>query len=230
MRILIVGDDHHAEECKQKLGPFHTYSVAPDYSTLEKLFPQHDMIFDFVIDEEPEAFEVYADQDRIVFLNTAKMNLAQFSYSVGNNFACTLFGFNGLPTFFNRSILEVSCLKKEDTMKLNGVMKNLGTDFLIVDDRVGLVTPRVVCMIINEAFYTVQEGTATREDIDVAMKLGTNYPFGPFEWCQRIGIRHVYELLEAVYEDTKDERYKICPLLKKEYLLEFDGHQSPVTR
>ena len=58
----------------------------------------------------------------------------------------------------------------------------------------------------------------TREDIDKAMKLGTNYPHGPFEWCERIGVKHVYEVLEAVYEDTKDERYMISPLLKKEYL------------
>jgi 3-hydroxybutyryl-CoA dehydrogenase len=88
----------------------------------------------------------------------------------------------------------------------------------MVEDRIGLVTPRVVCMIINEAYYAVLEGTASREDVDLAMKLGSNYPFGPFEWSNRIGVKHVYELLEAVYEDTRDERYKICPLLKKEYL------------
>jgi 3-hydroxybutyryl-CoA dehydrogenase len=220
MRILIVGDEYHVEECKQKLGSAHSYSAVSDYSSLDKHLGQQDVIFDFIIDEEPEEFGLYADVECIVFLNTAKMNLAQFAFSVGNVFSCTLFGFNGLPTFFSRPVLEVSCLKKEDTMKLNGVMKNLGSEFLIVADRVGLVTPRVICMIINEAYYTVQEGTATREDIDVAMKLGTNYPYGPFEWCQRIGIRHVYELLEAVYDDTKDERYKICPSLKREYLLE----------
>ena len=73
-------------------------------------------------------------------------------------------------------------------------------------------------MIINEAFYTLQEGTASPEDIDKGMKLGTNYPYGPFEWCERIGLAHVYELLEAMYEDTKEERYKICPLLKQQYL------------
>jgi 3-hydroxybutyryl-CoA dehydrogenase len=235
MRILIVGDEHHVEECKQKLGSSHAYTVAYDYAQLRKHFPEQDVIFDFIIDEDPEEFDLYADLNCVVFLNTAKMNLAQFAFSVGNKFACTLFGFNGLPTFFNRAILEVSCLKYisqdgvdsaaggltwdcEDTTKLNAIMKNLGSDSLIVDDRVGLVTPRVICMIINEAYYTVQEGTASREDIDIAMKLGTNYPFGPFEWCQRIGIRHVYELLEAVYDDTKDERYKICPLLKREYL------------
>jgi 3-hydroxybutyryl-CoA dehydrogenase len=48
------------------------------------------------------------------------------------------------------------------------------------------------------------------------MKLGTNYPFGPFEWGERIGIKNVYELLTAVYEHTNEERYQVCDLLKKE--------------
>ena len=57
------------------------------------------------------------------------------------------------------------------------------------------------------------EGTATMEDIDLAMKLGSKLSVRPFESREaRI------ELLEAVYEDTRDGRHKICPLLKKEYL------------
>ena len=131
---------------------------------------------------------------------------------------CTIFGFNGFPTLFDRSVLEVSLWQNKNHDKLQKICQQLGTAFLLVDDRVGLVTPRVIAMIINEAYYTVQEGTATRENIDTAMKLGTNYPYGPFEWCDRIGVNHIYELLEAIYEDTKDERYKICPLLKKAYL------------
>ena len=82
-----------------------------------------------------------------------------------------------------------------------------------------MVTPRVVLMIINEAYFPVQEGTASKDAINQAMKLGTNYPMGPFEWCVKIGIKDVYEMLEAMYQDTGDERYKICPLLKREYLL-----------
>jgi 3-hydroxybutyryl-CoA dehydrogenase len=46
------------------------------------------------------------------------------------------------------------------------------------------------------------------------MKLGTNYPFGPFEWCEKLGVKTVVTMLEKIYNDTKDERYKICPLLK----------------
>jgi 3-hydroxybutyryl-CoA dehydrogenase len=81
-----------------------------------------------------------------------------------------------------------------------------------------MVTPRVIFMIINEACYTLQEGTADMKDIDTSMKLGTNYPFGPFEWADNIGIKHVYETIETMYSDTHDERYKVCPLLKTKYL------------
>ena len=73
-------------------------------------------------------------------------------------------------------------------------------------------------MIINEACYTLQEGTATIPDIDLGMKLGTSFPKGPFEWANLIGVSEVYHTLKAIYEDTKDERYKICPLLKTKHL------------
>ena len=120
-----------------------------------------------------------------------------------------------MPTFLNRDVLEVTKLNNDQT-RLELICKELNTEFACVADKVGLVTPRIICMIINEAYYTVEEGTATREDIDLAMKLGTNYPYGPFEWCKRIGPRQVCGLLEAVHNDTGDERYLICTLLKQE--------------
>jgi 3-hydroxybutyryl-CoA dehydrogenase len=218
MKILVIGDPLNFKECKEKFGNQHEYTCVEDHREAEKFLDTNDFIFDFIIDEEPHEFEIYVEKTVTVFLNTCKISLSELAHAVDNQMDCTIFGFNGLPTFFNRNILEVSLLNKNEEQKLKSICEKLATEFLVVDDRVGLVTPRVVSMIINEAYYTVQEGTATREDIDLAMKLGTNYPFGPFEWCKRIGIHHVYELLEAVYNDTKDERYKICPLLKKEYL------------
>jgi len=178
----------------------------------------NEIVFDFIVDEESHMFGIYCDHSTKVFLNTCKVSLGELVHLVGSPLSSKIFGFNGLPTFLNRDVLEVSLWKPEDEPELKKLCDDLKTSFLLVDDRVGLVTPRVICMIINEAYYTVQDGTATRADIDMAMKLGTNYPYGPFEWCQRIGIKHVYELIEALYDDTQDERYKICPLLKKEYL------------
>jgi 3-hydroxybutyryl-CoA dehydrogenase len=220
MKILIIGDQQNLEEFKLKFGSRHDYALVSAHWDAEKYLETNELIFDFIIDEEPDQFDIYTGKNVTVFLNIVKLSLAELAHMVNHSMSCTIFGFNGLPGLLNRNLLEVALHKKEDEQKLTRICKALETEFAIVDDRVGLVTPRVIAMIINEAFYAVQEGTATREDIDLAMKLGTNYPYGPFEWCSRIGVNHVYELLEVLFDDTKDERYKICPLLKKEYLMQ----------
>lgn len=218
MNILVIGEQLHLEECMAKFGAQHTYVLEKGHQEAERFISHQDVTFDFLIDQFPAQMEIYRDHpSALAFLNTVNTTLLELVVSFSNPIRSTLFGFNGLPTFLNREILEVSLLDESTAPVLTDLCAKLTTPFLIVADRVGMVTPRVVCMIINEAYYTLQEGTASKEDIDLGMKLGTNYPYGPFEWCHRIGIRHVYELLNAVYKDTHDERYKICPLLKKAY-------------
>jgi len=78
----------------------------------------------------------------------------------------------------------------------------------------GMVTPRIVAMIVNEAFFALGEDISTRSEIDTAMKLGTNYPFGPFTWASLIGIQRVVALLKALART--DARYTIAPALLKE--------------
>lgn len=219
MNILVIGEQINLDETKAKFGEGHNYTFERDHREAERFVQGSDLAIDFILDEDPFQVEIYTDKlNSKVFVNTAKISLAELSNLANHNLKSKLFGFNGLPTFLNRSVLEASVLNPEDESQLAELCKTLNTEYLLVDDRVGLVTPRIICMIINEAYYTAEEGTASREDIDLSMKLGTNYPYGPFEWCERIGIKHVYELLEAVYEDTHDERYKICSQLKKEYL------------
>lgn len=104
-------------------------------------------------------------------------------------------------------------LDRADHMVLEATMKTLGLEYELIEDQVGMVTPRVVCMIINEAAFVLGEGTAEVEAIDQAMKLGTNYPQGPFEWCDRIGVHEVVEVLEALKARTGDGKYKIAPAL-----------------
>ena len=217
MNILVVGDEQRATECKNRFGPSHHYVVAPNHSAAMPLLGGDGIVFDFMIHEHPHQIRIYADTTRTVFLNTACANLSNLVHAAGTPLKVLFFGFNGLPTFLSCPALEVALFRSSDRAQLQALADTLDFGFHVVEDRVGLVTPRVVSMIINEAYFTAEEKTATREDVDLAMKLGTNYPYGPFEWCERIGIRHIYQLLEALHAETKDDRYRVCPLLKAEY-------------
>ena len=147
-----------------------------------------------------------------------KKSLQAIVLELGYKNTQKIIGINALPTFIGRRTMEFSFLNEENLEAAKALISGLGHAAEQVGDRVGMVTPRLVFMIINEAFYTLQEGTAGEEDIDTGMKLGTNYPMGPFEWCRKAGIENVYETLDALWHDTRDERYKICPLLKTRYM------------
>ncbi len=219
MKILVTGEKERAEELRVKLAPLQNVEIDFTDGDEEEDYADYDIIFDLNFDDDPSALAYYAGlKEKPVFVNAVKTTLAEAVYATESKIKCRLFGINALPGFLLQPLWEVSIYRKFETPELEKWMKTLGINFVPVEDRVGLVKPRIIFMIMNEACYTLQEGTATIEDIDKAMKLGTNYPYGPFEWCDKIGITSVFETLSAMYEDTKDERYKICPLLKTKYL------------
>ena len=216
MILLIVGDDTNANEVRAKFGDRHQYLHAINHPKATGLLNTCDVVFDFAITQDPSQMSIYNNSaPQVIFLNSVKASLKKLCCNTDHT-TRSFFGFNGMPTFFNREMLEVSLLHEDQLAKLQDECSKLNSLFERVKDTVGMVTARVICMIINEAYYTLEEGTASREDIDLAMKLGTNYPYGPFEWCLRIGAKEVCDLLNAVYHDTQDDRYQICQLLLKE--------------
>lgn len=74
--------------------------------------------------------------------------------------------------------------------------------------------PRIISMIINEAYFALEEKLANPEDIDQAMKFGVNYPLGPIEWGQKIGLQNVLDLLQELSQITEDPRYRPSTFLK----------------
>lgn len=211
MTILVVGDERNALECQQKFGPDFHYLQVKDRSQVTPLLKDGVIVFDF--QTQSENIETYARSAGSVFLNCATTPLLP-----ANTSQVKFFGFCGLPTFLNRPLLEVCVGKDSEVNDLEDVCVKLKTEFAIVKNQAGLLTPRVIGMIINEAYFAAEEKISSRNDIDLAMKLGTNYPFGPFEWCEKIGVKNVYDLLEAVFRSTGDERYQVSALLKREAL------------
>ena len=76
-----------------------------------------------------------------------------------------------------------------------------------IDPDSGYILARILCALMNEAALAEEQSVATEEDIDVAMKLGTNYPKGPLAWARAIGHQHVGEFLRALNETVTDDRF-----------------------
>jgi 3-hydroxybutyryl-CoA dehydrogenase len=79
---------------------------------------------------------------------------------------------------------------------------------------IGFTYPRTISMIINEAYFALEENLANPEDLDEAMKLGVNYPLGPLDWSHKIGPKHIVTLLDELLLITKNPRYAASPLLR----------------
>jgi len=105
---------------------------------------------------------------------------------------------NGWPGFLKRPVVEASCNNQEIRAKAERIFSFLSRKTEWVNSEPGFVTARIISMIINEAYFALEEGVSTKEEIDTAMKLGTNYPYGPFEWASRIGKRKIYLLLQEL--------------------------------
>jgi 3-hydroxybutyryl-CoA dehydrogenase len=218
MNIAITGSK---ELLKELTGNISSHNDIKEFS-LEKvvdLAGHHwDMVVDVNFDTQPhERWEKLKTlNSQHYFLGALQIQLGVLPFFSESELK-QIFGIGNLWGMLGRNVLEYTSPIGVDCPET--LIRQLGFEKGIrVNDRVGMVTMRTLSMIVNEAYFTLQEGTASKEDIDMGMKLGTAYPMGPFEWSQKIGIQHIYQLLKKLHEDTFDERYKVCNLLQTEAL------------
>ncbi|HEX5310069.1 MAG TPA: 3-hydroxyacyl-CoA dehydrogenase NAD-binding domain-containing protein [Solirubrobacteraceae bacterium] len=132
-------------------------------------------------------------------------------------------GFHALPPFADCKLVE---LTRNDSSspaaasRAERFFAALGKHVEWVGDAPGLVLGRIVCQVINESAFALGEGVGSAQDIDTGMVLGLAHPRGPFAWAQQIGLEHVRAVLDGLWSEYREERYRMAPALRRGELLE----------
>jgi 3-hydroxybutyryl-CoA dehydrogenase len=127
-------------------------------------------------------------------------------------------GFSVLPPMNDATVTELMATPhtSHDTARTaERLFESLGLAVERVGDAPGGVLARAVCCVINECALAVQEKIATAEDIDKAVRLGAGYPHGPLVWGDRIGLDRVLAVMEGLFAEYKEERYRPAANLKQ---------------
>lgn len=164
--------------------------------------------------EFPHAFTVAPGVNSVVFGLLGRPVCEVVTATKENH---NLFTYNDLPGFFQQKCWEIAAGNGQSDLSALSALAQAGIELQQVPERPGLVTPRVLARIINEAFFMLGEGSATAEAIDQAMRLGVNYPKGPFAWAKELGEERVVAVLRALQCDLGKENYKVAPALLAKY-------------
>jgi 3-hydroxybutyryl-CoA dehydrogenase len=206
MTIAILADEQLKQEWNTKKLPENIEVIWAD-SVRSLLIIEADVYIDLLFEMDAER----TSQLKKLLLKPVIVNAVAFTTkSIDANFI----RINAWPTLLQRSITEIAVRDGFDISIIAYIFDQLQWQYQVVPDIAGMITARVIAMIINEAYFTLGAEVSSKEEIDTAMKLGTNYPYGPFEWSGKIGLKRIYELLKEL--SRTDARYAVAPSLEKD--------------
>ncbi len=181
---------------------------------------------DLIIEAVDEDFELkkeifitidnLARKETILVSNTSTLSLTKIA-------ECTqrsdkIIGMHFLNPVPKVPLVElVKCLytSNETVEKIKVFAARIGKTAVEVYEYPGFVTTRAIVPLLNEAMYILLEGVATAKDIDTAMKLGYNFPYGPLEMADMMGLDEVLAWMETLWKTLGEPRYRACPILRK---------------
>jgi 3-hydroxybutyryl-CoA dehydrogenase len=181
---------------------------------------------DVIIEAIPEDMklkrEVYkevsknAKEDAIIASNTSTLSVTEMATSVAHpeNFIGLHF-FNPAPIMKLLEIVKGRKTSDETVQFAREFANKVGKAPVVCIDSPGFIANRVALPLMNEAILALEEGVATKEDIDTAMKLGYNHPMGPFELADLVGLDTLLHSIKSVGDKLKSPRFKAAKLLEQ---------------
>lgn len=165
--------------------------------------------------------------DAIIASNTSSISLTQLA--VRTNRPDKVIGMhfmNPVPLMKLVEVIRSLTTSDETFSAIAGVIETIGKSIVVSQDAPGFIVNRILMPMINEAIFTLHEGIATAEDIDTAMKLGTNQPMGPLALADLIGLDTCLSIMQVLYDGFNDSKYRPCPLLKNYVAAGWLGRKS----
>jgi 3-hydroxybutyryl-CoA dehydrogenase len=127
-------------------------------------------------------------------------------------------GFHLLPPVDAAKLVELTRLPTTQQFACEAAERffaSLGYLTEWVEDAPGLVLGRMVSQLVNEAAFAIAEGVGSPDDVDTGLTLGLSHPRGPVAWSEAIGLEHVLAVLDGLWQERREERYRAAPLLRR---------------
>jgi len=134
--------------------------------------------------------------------------------------------FNPVPMMKLVEVIRATETSDECYNQVSEFVASINKEAVKVNEAPGFVVNRILIPMINEAVYSWQEGVASAQDIDLAMKLGANHPIGPLALADLIGLDVCLAIMETLHEELGEDKYRPCPLLRKKVRAEQLGRKT----